>query len=86
MNSLSQIDKLIVKRELLAMKVKHTETREKNTQKADKLRRKLWLLDSKLDYTARKNFRRVCWESECYYTRSGIEVSLDHPADIVKVF
>lgn len=73
------IEKLIVKHEILARKIKYCDLRGKHGKKLNKLRKKLYRQELWIDFLAGMAGIRVDWKEERYYARNFLEMRMVHP-------
>ena len=74
------IEKLIVKHEILARRIKYCDlTGRQNRKKVEKLRKKLYQEELWIDFLAGMAGIRVDWKEERYYARNFLEMRMVHP-------
>ena len=73
------IEKLIVKHEVLAHRIKYCEMTGKHRKKIGKMRKKLYQTELWISFLAGMAGIRVDWKEEYYRTRNAIQICMQHP-------
>ena len=74
------IEKLIVKHEILARRIKYCDlTGRQNRKKVEKLRKKLYQEELWIEFLAGMAEISVDWKDEYYYTSNFLQVRISHP-------